>query len=273
MAFSRALDRAVRKLTWNAKSAVDLIDYRAATTRFREAANGGKVCRVDQPEGERTRHVYDFAESSTPAHGADRLRTTFGMHQRWRIVSRLYPDPLTSLLDIGCCRGWFVLQAAMRPGCEKAVGVDVVPGFIDAADAAKARVGLDNAAFHHAFLDDIAGDAARFQTPFQTVLLINTYHYLYWGSYYSSTHWADHDFLLRTLAGICTDRLIFMGPTEVADCPQDVRDRAAERPEWAAGFTTERFFEAASRHFEVTPADHIGLRPLFVLTRRRGAAA
>ena len=33
------------------------------------------------------------------------------------------------------------------------------------------------------------------------VLLLNTYHYMYWGSAYSPRHWADHDFLLRSLAG------------------------------------------------------------------------
>ena len=264
----RHVNRSARKLAWGARSAADWLDYRRAVSRFERAKRGGPVTRVDHPLGERTRHVYEYADASTPADGADRLRTTAGMYQRWQIVSRLYPAELTSLLDIGCCRGWFVLQAAMRPGCERAVGVDVVPGFIEAADEAKTQVGLENVAFHYAFLDDIAGDAARFQTPFQTVLFINTYHYLYWGSFYSPKHWADHDYLLRTLAGICTDRLIFMGPTEVADCPRDIKDRAAEHPEWATDFTTAKFFEVAGRYFEVTPAAHIGLRPLFVLTKR-----
>ena len=264
----REFRRSARKVAWGTKCAVDWLDYRRAVSRFQRAKRGGAVTHIDHPLGERTRHIYDFADASTPADGADRLRTTAGMYQRWQIVSKLYPQRVTSLIDIGCCRGWFVLQAAMRDECERAVGVDVVPGFVEAANAARDRIGLDNAEFHHAFLDDIAGDAGRFKTPFQTVLLINTYHYVYWGSYYSPRHWADHDYLLRTLAGICTDRLIFMGPTEVTDCPQDIKDRAAEHPEWAVDFTTDKFFEAARRYFEVTPASHIGLRPLYLLTKK-----
>ena len=268
MAIVRELGRSARKLAWGIKSGPDWISYGLSLKRFRSARRGGSVARFDAPLGDRTRHVYDFAEASTPADGADRLRTTPQMYQRWRIVSRLYPEQVTSLLDIGCCRGWFVNQAAMRPTCTKAVGVDVVPGFIDTANAAKDKIGLAHVDFHHAFLDDIAGDPQRFKTPFQTVLLINTYHYMYWGSYYSDHHWPDHDYLLSTLASITTDRLIFMGPTEVADCPRDIKDRAKEHPEWASDFTTGTFFEVADHYFEVKQAAHIGLRPLFLMKKR-----
>src|SRR2546428_6408535 len=185
------------------------------------------------------------------------------MDHRWKIVTALYPETLTSLLDIGCCRGWFVVQAAMRPECDKAVGIDVVQGFIDAANEAKRLLKLDNALFDYAFLDDVAGRPEKYHTPFQTIVLLNTYHYMYWGSGYSGKHWADHDYILGTLASICTDRVIFMSPLEVGECPSDIGRRAKEHPNWAKAFTTERFLEVAGRYFNVSHESHLCILPLY----------
>jgi hypothetical protein len=175
---------------------------------------------------------------------------------------------VTSLLDIGCCRGWFVINAAMEQTCERATGVDVVQGFIDAANDAKRELKLDKAQFEFAFLDDIAGDPVKFHTPYQTIVLLNTYHYMFWGSDYSEKHWPDHDYLWRTLAGICTDRVIFMSPLEVADCPSDISKRAGEHPDWAARYTTEQVLESAGKFFDVSLETYLGLRPLYLMRKK-----
>src|SRR5690242_17341525 len=39
------------------------------------------------------------------------------LHSRWTRIASLYPDHLTSLLDVGSCKGYFVLEAATRPSC------------------------------------------------------------------------------------------------------------------------------------------------------------
>ena len=165
---------AMTHLAWTATRVRDGYRYVGGRVGFAIRTRGLPVHRVVEPIGERTRHTYSIA-------GGEAF-TTAQMQQRWRIVERLYPARLTSLLDIGCCRGWFVVNAAMRPECERASGVDVVQGFIDAANDAKRVLKLGaNVTFDYAFLDDVANDAARFRTPYQTIVLLNTYHYMFWG--------------------------------------------------------------------------------------------
>lgn len=36
----------------------------------------------------------------------------FQLYERWRLVTGLWPAELESFLDIGCCRGYYVLTAA-----------------------------------------------------------------------------------------------------------------------------------------------------------------
>jgi hypothetical protein len=248
------------RAAWALSSLRDWTDYRRRRAAFRAAARGSPIHSINEPIGHRTRHTFEIANGE--------VLTTFQMDQRWRIVARLYPKTVTSLLDIGCCRGWFVVRAAMLPECERALGVDVVGGFIDAANKAKELLKLDKAQFDYAFLNDVAGDVQRYRTPYQTIVLLNTYHYMYWGSSYSDKHWPDHDYLLRTLAAVCTDRIIFMSPLEVADCPSDIARRAQEHPDWASHFTTDKFLSAAGRYFDVGLRGYLGLRPLYLMTKR-----
>lgn len=245
---------------WALTSLRDWKDYRRRGAAFKAETRGGTLHRIEHPLGHRTRHTYRIVDG--------KAFTTFQMDQRWKIVAALYPEKVTSLLDIGCCRGWFVVRAAMRPECEKALGIDVVQGFIDAANEAKRLLELDHAMFDYAFLDDVANDPVKYRTPFQTIVLLNTYHYMYWGSGYSGKHWADHDFILRTLAGICTDRVIFMSPLEIDECPSDIGRRAKEHPEWAREFTTQQFLEVAGRYFDVTHQGYLGIRPLYLMKKK-----
>jgi SAM-dependent methyltransferase len=256
-----AAKRAAMRAGWAISSLKDWTDYRRRKTEFKAETRGVPVHPINEPLGHRTRHTYKIADG--------KALTTFQMDQRWSIVARLYPEKLTSLLDIGCCRGWFVIRAAMQPECERALGIDVVQGFIDAANEAKKLLKLDDKAqFDYAFLDDVAGNPQKYRTPYQTIVLLNTYHYMYWGSGYSDKHWPDHDYLLRTLADICTDRIIFMSPLEVHDCPSDIAKRAREHPDWAAPFTTKRFLEVAGRYFDVSHESYMGLRPLYLMRKR-----
>jgi hypothetical protein len=260
--FDELLRRTARKAEWYFASFRAWRDYRRAHARFRSKTRCAAAVRViEQPLGHRTRHVYTIADGE--------VCTTFQMDQRWRIVRRLYPPALTSLLDIGCCRGWFVIRAAMEPQCERATGIDVVPGFIDAANEAKRELKLDGKAqFEYAFLDRLAAEPEKFRTPYQTIVLLNTYHYLFFGSDYSEKHWADHDYLWRTLASLCTERVIFMSPLEVPDCPSDIRARAMKHPDWAARYTTEQVMGAAGRYFDVTLETYVGLRPLYLMRKK-----
>jgi hypothetical protein len=255
-------EKLVRRAGWALTSVRYLLEWRRARAAFNKRTHGLPRTRIDQPIGHRTRHTYTIA-------GGDAV-TTFGMDERWQIVTKLYPERVTSLLDIGCCRGWFVIKAAMRPECERAVGIDVVQGFIDAANDAKRALKLDDKVqFEYAFLDDIVAEPQKYRPPYQTIVLLNTYHYMFWGSAYSPKHWPDHDYMLRTLSEICTDRIVFMSPLEVDECPSDIGKRAKEHPDWAAQFTTEKFLQAAGRYFDVSHQCYLGLRPLYLLKKKQ----
>src|SRR6476660_6817750 len=126
--------RAAMRAGWALSSLKDWTDYRRRKAEFQSETKGQPVHTIVEPVGQRTRHTYKVADG--------KALTTFQLDQRWRIISRLYPETLTSLLDIGCCRGWFVIRAAMKPTCEKALGVDVVQAYIDAANEAKGLLKL-----------------------------------------------------------------------------------------------------------------------------------
>jgi hypothetical protein len=259
------LRKHVERVGWQIGTFFSWLGYlRRRSAFYADAkARGQKTHRIEEPVGHRTRHVYVVTEDG-------HAFTTSQMDQRWRNVARLYPERVTSLLDIGCCRGWFVVQAAMRPECDRALGIDVVQGFIDAANEGKRLLKLDKTQFEYAFLDDLVKDPVKYRTPYQVIVLLNTYHYMYWGSAYSDKHWPDHDYLLRTLADMCTDRMLFMSPLEVAECPSDIAKRAKEHPEWAPAFTTEQFLATAAKYFDVKPEGELGLRPLYVMRKKGG---
>ncbi len=248
------------KFRWYGVTFVDWLGYLRRRRAFRAAVTNTTVHHIDKPIGHRTRHIFQIAD--------DRVLSTGQMELRWKIVTSLYPKKLTSLLDIGCCRGWFIVKAAMLPECEAALGVDVVPEFIDAANEAKRLLKLDKAQFEYAFLNDLERDRQKYRLPYQTLLLINTYHYMYWGSTYCPTHWPDQNYLLRTLASMCTDRMLLMSPLEVSDCPSDIAERAREHPDWAEQYTTSRFLDIASRYFDVSLERYLGIRPLYLMKKK-----
>lgn len=190
------------------------------------------------------------------------------LYARWKRIAALYPDRLTSLLDVGSCKGYFVLEAASRPTCRTAVGIDVHEPFIETARQAAAAVGCGAASFHLAPLDRFASDPAlNTAAPYQTILLLNLYHYLFAGSEISPVAYHDHGPILSMLARLCSDRVIFSSPLELADCPAQVRDRA-QTLGIGDRYTAAKFLQAASEFFLVEDHGLWGRRPLLVLRRR-----
>lgn len=188
--------------------------------------------------------------------------------QRWRRVRFLYPEPLDSLLDIGCSRGFYVLEAARRPTCRLAVGIDADPGAIALASEVKDLCGQRKASFHLAGLEDLAADPLSFGGPFQTVLLLNTYHYIFWGSAKKPEALPDHRAIFARLARLCRGRLIFSGPLDLKSCPEPVRRRAGRGS--GSGYNRDAFLEAAERFFKVrvlSGLEKSGKRPLLLMER------
>jgi hypothetical protein len=174
---------------------------------------------------------------------------------------------LTSLADLSCCKGYFVVTAAQEPQCQRALGIDIHPPDLDACRAVQAHLGLDRAEFVQARLHELAENIEQFGGAFQTVLLINTYQYLYFGSPRSADCYLSHDEIFSRLRRICAGRLIFNNRTEFdrvqSYCRQVGREHGLERE-----YRTERILQAASKYFRVTQHGRVGRYPLWALDVR-----
>ena len=70
------------------------------------------------------------------------------LEERWRMISSFYPKKLESFLDVGCCKGFFVLENATRPECKRSAGVDAVESFVDTAREVGNFMNVEDAEFH-----------------------------------------------------------------------------------------------------------------------------
>lgn len=215
--------------------------------------------------------VHSYLSDSYPHnHGyrviRGRLRPNFQLWCRWRKLRRLLPDPLHSFLDLGCSKGFFVLQAAQDDTCRSALGVDVTAENIDACRAVQAHLELNNARFELAHLDQIAARPESFGAPFQTVMLVNSYQYLFFGSKLSSHCYRTHSEIFAHLANITSERLIFSNRLELERLPGNVRARAQASGR-AEEYCEASVLGAAAQHFEIERKGKLGRIPLLLMTR------
>jgi hypothetical protein len=196
-----------------------------------------------------------------------RLVPGFKLFERSRLISPLLPPEMDSFLDVGCCRGFYVLEAARRPGCLLAVGVDVHEPFLQVSNEARQCIGLDNALFSLKTLAELAADPAAVGGPFHTILNIGTYHYLYWGSGLCSTAYYDHKTILGHFASLCTHQLIISARFEI-DCLPKALQVSEQNEERRRNYTTSAFMEAASELFEVEHKGFLGAYPLLRLQKK-----
>lgn len=192
------------------------------------------------------------------------------LRRRIAAIAPALPTRLGKFLDVGSCKGFFVLQAAAAPECPLAVGIDVHQPFIDISNQVRDHLGRGKARFHLASLDEVAEQPQRFGGPFNTVQVVSTYHYLFWGSELEEKAFGRHDSILNMLASLCGRFLVFANPLEIRDCPAIIQKKASLHG--ARDFTHDAFLHAADRHFDVF---HIGFmdrrhkRPVLLLVRHQ----
>ena len=257
-----ALERAGTRLFWElGRGACDMLSYaRYARACAKLAESPTEAALNPELSGYPRNHDYKIASG--------RLVAGKRLFSRWRMLSALFSDDMDSFLDIGSSKGFFVFGAAMRPGCSLACGIDLHEPFIETSSRARAILGIGNASFHLASVEEVAKEPERFGAPFHTVMLVNTYHYLYWGSGLVDKSENSHDRILGTLAKICSRRLLFSNPLEVRHATGEIKKRAEGKKH---DYTTAAFMEAAQKHFTVTRAGSLGQtakRPLLVLEKK-----
>ena len=196
-----------------------------------------------------------------------RLRPRWKLWRRFRRLAAGYAEPLTELLDLSCAKGYFVLEAATRPECERALGIDVHAPDLAAARAVARHLELERASFQPLVLSQLAQNLHGFGGAFETVLLVNTYPYLFLGSDRSDDCVPDHEELFRLLAQVTSRRLVFSNRIELERLPRHIQARAHERG-LAGDYRPELIRAACERHFRIDERRPLGRIPLWFLDRR-----
>lgn len=197
------------------------------------------------------------------------LRAKWRLASRYRKIRRLYPEPVTSLVDVCCSKGYFVMEAASDARCERALGLDVVDRELAASRAVKACLRLQRASVHRLRLHELAERIDEFGGPFEVALVVNAYQYLYFGSELCAAAYFSHDEIFRALRSICRGRVIFNNRTELGRA-QPYCQAAARRHGHEDLYSTERIIKAASKYFTVTRRGRIGKYPLFAMDAGTG---
>lgn len=198
---------------------------------------------------------------------AGRLVPSWRLWRRYRRIRALYPRPLGSLLDLSSSKGWFVLHAAAALGARRALGIDVHPPDLAAAEAARAHLGLEGARFERLRLHELAARADTFGGPFDVVLVVNLYHYLYFGSARASERYGSHEEIFAHLRALAAGTVVFSGCVELDELPRHVR-AMAEAQGRARGYGAAAIRAAAEQGFAVEEHGRLGKRPLWKLVAR-----
>lgn len=216
--------------------------------------------------------VAAYVASSYP-HNLDYRVTKRGLRPRWKLRRRLkrlqalYAEPLDDLLDLSSSKGYFVLEAATRPSCRRALGIDVHEPDLEASRAVAAHLGLERAHFERLLLPELAQRIDGLGGPFHTVLLVNTYPYLYFGSDRAEAAASDHEALFELLARVTAGRMIFSNRVDFAALPRHIQRRAREL-ELDGAYDEARIRAAAERHYQVEVLPALGRIPVWLLQRR-----
>jgi len=223
-------------------------------------------CSPRDSEREINQHLFGYPNNHNYQIRKGQMLPSFKLYERVRAVNSLYPKNLKSFLDIGSCKGYYVLEAAQNSCCETSTGIDVHEPFISISNKVKEYLNINNANFYLATLEELSNNPEAYGGPFQTVLLIGTYHYLFWGSSFSSSVSYSHRQILTRLSKICTDRVIFSARLEIDMLPRDQKKKAKLKND--VKYNTEYFLKRVEELFDVHKAGYLGKYPLFVMLKR-----
>lgn len=224
----------------------------------------------DDLEGSIPRDLRAFFADSYPhnhTYTAARGRLVPGrkLADRLAQLTKHYPKPLLSLVDLSCSKGFFVFHAATQPDCERALGIDLNENCVNACGLLNARFERrSRVRFARLTLPELAERIDEFGGPFQTALLVNTYQYLVFGSAVGPPVSHDHREIFELLRRVCSGRLIFHNRLSLADLQSDPQDRAS-RTDHAVEYEPAAIHAGAAEFFRVNELDSRSRRPIWLL--------
>ncbi len=197
-----------------------------------------------------------------------KLIPSYRLFCRERLVEDLFLDDMESFLDIGCCRGYYIFKASEKQSCRLALGIDVFEPFISISRQVKGFLARENTDFKMAALNEVGGNPQSYGGPFQTVMTIGTYHYLFWGSSRCDKAFFDHRRILTLLAGLCAERLIFSGRLDLKRLPSEIAAKARAHKN-ADTYNTVEFLKVAADFFKIREIGYLGTYPLYLMMKKK----
>jgi len=210
-----------------------------------------------------------YIELGYPSNHAYKIKNNtlipkYKLATRYKKIRKLLPDYLTSLAEVGCSKGFFIFSATTYPHCTRGLGIDVNQYDIEVCNWVKKTIGNTRASFAKMQLHELAPRIEEFGGPFQTILILNTYQYLYFGSDSFPECYLDHDAIFSHLRKVCSQRIIFNNRIALEDC-QNVKRIAESGEHHKKNYSEEKALEAASRYFTIKCHGKIGKYPLLTL--------
>lgn len=195
----------------------------------------------------------------------DRLIPSRQLAHRVRHFRTHYLQPVRSLLDLSCSRGFFLFDAAQEPTCERVLGLDLCDQTLDVCRQLLQHYDRpQRVSVAKLTLAELADRIDEFGGPFETVLLVNTYQYLFFGSSISPALSHDHCEIFRLIRKVCQGRVIFHNRITFDRVQKHVRD-AADGDRWRRIYTPEAIRASASEFFRVTETPVWGGHPVWLL--------
>ncbi len=210
----------------------------------------------------------DYAANSYPGNHrftiskAGELKPKCKLAVRHRKIRQYYPPQFTSFLDLSCNKGFFVFAASQTDHSTRNLGIDIHPYDIEFCTQLKKHLANDQVKFARLQLHELADAIDTFGGPFDTVLLINTYQYLYFGSSRAPESYRDHEVIFEHLRRICAKRIIFNNRIDLDICQDYLRDA---NPLEGTNYNQEKIKAAAAKHFNITEQGKMGVCPLWLL--------
>ncbi len=196
-----------------------------------------------------------------------RLIPRWRLWRRYRRIRALYPPGFESLVDLSASKGWFCLHAAQRLGAERVLGIDLHEPDLAASREVRDHLGLGDVRFEEMRLHQLHSELESFGGVFDVSLVINLYHYLFFGSRRAEDHYGSHEEIFRLLRGVTGKALILSNCTEVDHLPGHMQVIAREQGR-AGDYTSQRIWDAAEQFFDIVDHGRLGKRPLWRLTPR-----
>lgn len=192
-----------------------------------------------------------------------KLIPRFKLASRYKKIRQFFPEQMASLAEIGCSKGFFVFAASLLPACQRSLGIDITDYDIKVCRWVKENLQNTRTHFEKMQLHELANRIDEFGGPFQTILLLNTYQYLYFGSDRFPDCYLDHDAIFKNLRKICGQRIIFNNRIDLTDC-QNIRsiDHSGAHSQ---NYSEQKMLAAASKYFTITHHGTYGRYPLLTM--------